>query len=223
MERRVVVLPRGAQPEEVLGGARNQVAVDLEVERAETGHELDVALLFETADEVVATTLDLLVGSEVVFALHLEKKREERGENGDRGGSEGGGVRVGGLERARTRCFELGFLSELFFLFFLGFGANLCVTKNKKRWDLVDEALHARIEGNARVLSLLLQLVFLLDVEKLGNLTMVRLGRVLKNNDVIFREGLTGDQVFPAILINIEFFDTVVEIHIARRSNNRNF
>lgn len=71
VERRVVVLPRDAEPEEVLGGARNQVAVDLEVERAEAGHQLHVALLFETADQIVAASLDLLVGGEVVFALHL--------------------------------------------------------------------------------------------------------------------------------------------------------
>ena len=71
VERRVVVFPRDAEAEEVLGGARNQVAVDLEVQRAETGHELHVALLFETADQIVATPCDFLVGGEVVFALHL--------------------------------------------------------------------------------------------------------------------------------------------------------
>lgn len=60
-------------------------------------------------------------------------------------------------------------------------------------------------------------------MEKLGNLAMVRLGRVLENDDVILRERLTGNQVFPTILINIQFFDTVIEIHISRRSNNRNF
>lgn len=125
-------------------------------------------------------------------------------------------------ERGRAASNSDFFRSSSFFSF-SDLARIYALRRIKKRWDLVDEALHARIEGDARVLSLLLQLVFLLDVEKLGNLTMVRLGRVLKNDDVIFREGLTGDQVFPAILINIEFFDTVVEIHIARRSNNRNF
>ena len=49
-----------------------------QIERAQTGHQLDVALLFEIANEVVATSLDLFVGGEVVLALHLQMGQKDK-------------------------------------------------------------------------------------------------------------------------------------------------
>ena len=71
VEDGVVVLALIAQTDKVLRGAGYQIAVDLQVESAQTCDKLHVAFLAKPFNTLIATGLDLLVCCKVILFAFL--------------------------------------------------------------------------------------------------------------------------------------------------------
>lgn len=53
-------------------------------------------------------------------------------------------------------------------------------------------------------------------------ISFVEVVRVLDGNDILFGEGLVGDQIFPNLCANIELLDGIVRINLSRGPNRHN-
>ena len=213
VEHRAVVLALRAQAQEVLRRARHQVAVHLQVQRAQARHQLHVPLLLQRAHALVAPRRDLLVRRQLELGAALSVRGYGRA-NGDGGGGEGGGEGVRRVLRQRPVLLVGRPLQRLFLLRLLRVLLDLGVSTGLEK-NRVEHLLQTGADLHVDVALLALLLLVLLHVVELGHIAVVGLRWVLEDDDIVLREGLTRHQVRPVLLSDVQVLDAVIEIDVA--------
>ena len=197
--------------DEIIARLRTQVAVELEIDHAEVSRQPNVAFLLAVTNPCVAYFI--LVAHRWFHCRHrVHRRRCER--RRQTSGRVRGHVRLvqvpvcwlglfTGVD-ARFRCFK-EFLGWAGFHLLEGGGCFLV--------DRFEEVVRI---GAASFLVFIVELPFVLQMGECLDVEFVEILRILNGDDVVAREGLVGQEIGEVVHFEVQAFDRVVTVDVAR-------